>query len=34
MSNIKVKNNAGTEVIYNNIDTIVLPDVNGGGYKI
>lgn len=30
MANIKVKNNAGTEVIYNNIDQIVMPTADGG----
>lgn len=31
MDNIKVKNNAGTEVIYNNVDTLVLPTTDGTG---
>lgn len=30
MSKIKVKNNAGTEVVYNNVDTVVLPTSDGG----
>lgn len=31
MANIKVKNNAGTEVVYNNVDTLVLPTTDGTG---
>ena len=30
MANIRVKNNAGVEVIYNNIEQIVLPTTDGG----
>lgn len=30
MAAIRVKNSAGTEVLYNNVDTIVLPTSNGG----
>ena len=30
MANLKVKNNAGTEVVYNNVDQIVMPTTDGG----
>lgn len=29
MANIKVKNNAGTEVVYNNVNAIVMPTTDG-----
>lgn len=30
MANIKVKIGSGTEVIYNNVDAIVMPTTDGG----